>query len=71
MNKSTYTSIILGTLNLYFLPAKKKEGICSTLIIRHVSKDFGGYHQITDDFGEYRTMKMILSDFHNGMKYRG
>jgi len=45
MNKSTYTDIILGTLTSYFLPAKKKEGIYSTLIIRYVSKDFGVYHQ--------------------------
>lgn len=31
-----------------------------------MSKDFGECHEIN---GEYRTMKMIPSDFHNGMRY--
>lgn len=62
MNKSAY---------LHFLPAKKEEGVCSTLIIGHASKDFGEYHQITEGFGEYGTRKTILPDFHNGVKYLG
>lgn len=34
-------------------------------------KHFGEYHKITEDFCEYRTMKIILSDFHSGMRYLG
>lgn len=63
MNNSVCTNIILGTVHFYFLPEKKKKkknrDIYSTLKIKHISIDFD----------EYRTIKMVLCDFHSGMKY--